>query len=738
MCSSSFRAVSAILLCCVLATSGAAQSPLRPQFRSNVELIQFQVNVADEEGGFVPGLVTQDFEVLVDGEPRELVLAYEVNRAPQDTVRNMGGGPLPYSSLPAAAWRQWVMLFDAAFNSPRGVLEARKAALAFVDESVLPEDLVSVVTYNVVEGIRTIVPLTRDRVQIRAAIDGLGLTQATRNIDRAGFIADLIRDELASSDGSGQRAEAAATIAELAELVEQSEFRQYTDFVARYAQQLQQLGELMQVIRGRKHVLFFTEGFEDRVLVGKSLNELAADTNLIQADPGMGLASTTSEDRFGSADVRAAIDAAVTDLRQADALLHMIDVSGLAGGRDRGSSPGRFQPSLLGERTRSGRNSLTVWAHGTGGSIVWNTNELARGLREIERATRDYYVLAVPRRPGDPDSFEIDTRVRREGVVVTSAASRLTVPGSFETMSPMQRQAQLAEFISKGLVDSSLAFATAVTPFVGKNDISRVAVIVEVPWEQLEALAEAGDDDNVDLEILSYVLNSSDTMLDLADGQVSIDLARLRRSNGAGLPFRHYNLMWSGPGLNRVRTIVRDAEIGLISARTDELAVPLRSRAGLFIDGPVAIDWQHPGLLLRGFDADNPPEHKLNGPVAFPFALGELELTPAALATAAPGDVVQFYVQLHGLRANPYTRQPNWQLEITLLDPMGNPITVERARVIEQRRDPTTGGIQVLAGLELPGALSPSFHTIRVTIHDVVAGTQATAELPVWVQGSAA
>ncbi len=721
-----------VLLACLPKTVGWAQSLPRPQFRSNVELIQFQVNVADDEGLFVPGLVTQDFEVRVDGEPRELVLAYEVNRAPRGT---RDGGPLPYSSLPAAAWRQWVMLFDAAFNSPRGVLEARKAALAFLDESVLPEDLVSVVTYNVVEGVRTIVPLTRDRVQIRTAIDGLGLTQATRNIDRAGFIADLMEGAAGAGDASGGKTEADVAIEEIIGMVKRSEFAQYTNFVARYASQLQQLGELMQVIRGRKHVLFFTEGFEDRVLVGKSLDELAADSNRIQTNPGEGLASIGSEERFGSADVRDAIDDAVGDLREADALLHMIDVSGLAGGRDRGSDPGNFRPSLLGARTRSGRNSLTIWADGTGGSVVWNTNKIVSGLSDIERAARNYYVLAVPRRPEDPDSFDIDVSVRRDAAVVTSAASRLTVPGKFETMSPMQQQAQLAEFISKGLVDSSLAFETAVTPFAGENDISRVAVIVEVPWEQLEALAGAGNDDTVELEMFSYLLNSSGTMMDLADGQVILDLARMRNSSSAGLPFHYYNLMWSGPGLNQVRTIIRDAEVGLISARTDDVPVPHRSRAGLFIDGPVAIDWQHPGLMLRGFDPDNPPEHKKDGPVAFPFALGDFELTPAAIATAAPGDVVQFYSQMHGFALNPSTLQPTWEVKIRLLDPTGNVVAVERARVIEQDRDPATGAIQVLAGVELPHTLTSSFHTIQMTVHDLVAGTRATAELPVWVQG---
>jgi len=91
---------------------------------------------------------------------------------------------------------------------------------------------------------------------------------------------------------------------------------------------------------------------------------------------------------------------------------------------------------------------------------------------------------------------------------------------------------------------------------------------------------EGGDDDRIELEILSYVLDARGGMVDLADGQTTIDMNRLRGSDSAGLPFRFYTLMWSSPGLNQVRTIVRDAELGLISARTDELAVPRRSRAG--------------------------------------------------------------------------------------------------------------------------------------------------------------
>ncbi len=736
--SSLFRVVSVFLLCGVLTTVSAAQAPPRPQFRSNVELIQFQVTVADRDGNFASGLSTEDFEVQVNGASRDIVLAYEVNRgAPAPAIAAGSPGAVDSARLPAAAWRQFVLFFDAAFNSPRGVREARKAALAFLDDSVLPDDLVSVVTYSVAEGVRMIVPLTRDRVQVRAAVDGLGLTTATRKMDRAGFLAGLITGDMEGNSTAGgganaQLVEADAVIAEIAGQVGRSEFLQYTSYVAGYAEELQGLGELMQVVRGRKHVLFFTEGFDDRVLVGKSLDELAADSNRIQSNVGEGLASVASEERFGSGEVRGAIDDAIDELLAADTLLHMVDVSGVGGGRDAGLSGGAGR-SEFGTSTGSGRNSLTVWSEGTGGSTVWNTNDVASWLDTIEQETRHYYVLALPRRPGDPDVLELDVRVRTEGVEVTSSASRFAPASDFVDMTPAQRQAQLAEFITKGLVDGDLVFDTAVFAFAGENNVNRIPVVVEVPWSELEALAAAGSDSVVDLEIVSYVVNAAGTMIDLADNQVSMDVADMGKGKHSGLPFRHYDLMWSGPGDNEVRTIVRDAEVGRVSARTDHVAVPARDPSPLRLDGLVAIDWTHPGLLLAGIDPAKPPAHKQNGPVAYPFVVNDIELTPSALLAAAPGGVVQCYAVAHGLARNPFNGQTQWGMAVQLLDPSGREVSLDRVAVIEESYDPDTGGTQLLIGAQLPKRLDSAYYELSVIVTDQVAGTETRASVPVWV-----
>jgi len=93
----------------LLLPSVSSGSQRRPQFRATVDVIQIQV-VVEDDGNFVSGLEASDFALEVNGKSRNITTVYEIDLG-ADTV------PGERRSRPPAAWRQWILFFDAGFNS---------------------------------------------------------------------------------------------------------------------------------------------------------------------------------------------------------------------------------------------------------------------------------------------------------------------------------------------------------------------------------------------------------------------------------------------------------------------------------------------------------------------------------------------------------------------------------------------------------------------------------------------
>ena len=76
----------------------------------------------------------------------------------------------------------------------------------------------------------------------------------------------------------------ADAIEEAIRQVSSLEFDQYSSVVAQYTEQLGSVAEMLRTIRGRKHVVYFSQGFDDAVLTGQSLDQLSNTTEAIQID----------------------------------------------------------------------------------------------------------------------------------------------------------------------------------------------------------------------------------------------------------------------------------------------------------------------------------------------------------------------------------------------------------------------------------------------------------------------
>jgi VWFA-related protein len=697
-------------------------------FGARVELVQIQVQVESESGQFVSGLSPSDFRLTVNGKPRDVAIAYEVNLRDDRDV-NLEPDP----AMPPAAWRQFLLFFDLSYTTPRGIMAARDAAYEFVSDQVHPNDLISVATFNLVSGLQMLCPFTLDRSQALDAINMMGLERAMSITDPAGFAFrpsySLLADVRGSERGTGERGrESGGAAAEVYEVVQstfvdaaRSDFRRYREEVNGYVDQLALLGDTLRAVRGRKHVVFFSSGFSDDVLTGQSLEAFAEDSELVQQNR---MAEVSAEDRFGSADLRASMEEALDSLRSADAVIHTVDTMGLST-----ASNVRSQgPDVI---AVGGRESLNYLASGTDGSVSWNRNDFSIAMEEIEEDTSAFYVIAYPLDEDDPETVELEVEVSTAGARVVSAPSRFAPPLAYGQMKPVQQQLQLAEIISKGVEPEGFSFDIEAVPFVGEDDVSRLAVVVEVPWPDLQAFAAPRGDNKTEVEILGYTLDEGGAMIDFFSRKVNLDLDRMRNMDPEhGVPFRYYDMLWAIPGRYHVRVLLRDIKAGNLGTRTVAVGVPRFSANQLLLSGPIFIDSKRPGLVMRGIDPNDPPERKKDGPIAYPFVVGEKELTPYVLPPVAPGDACQFYAVTHHLAKDMFSGQVQATVLAEAVNSQGTVRPIDNVTLVSQSYDAGSDATMLLLQAQMPNDLQRGTYMLKFTVSDGISGTEIAGTAP--------
>ena len=171
------------LVCAVAAIAiatawpGARATGEEPQsVRENVDvmLVEVPVRVLDRSGEPVRGLTAADFTLLDQGRPQTLTAV--------DAIE-LGGeaGAREPRSVPPAARRRYLLLFDFSFARPKAVVAARRAAREFVVDGMRDTDLAAVATYSLQTGVRLVVTFSSDRAALAAAIETLGLEPAERS-----------------------------------------------------------------------------------------------------------------------------------------------------------------------------------------------------------------------------------------------------------------------------------------------------------------------------------------------------------------------------------------------------------------------------------------------------------------------------------------------------------------------------------------------------------------------------
>ena len=335
--------------------------------------------VFDKQGHFVDGLTKNDFELRIDGKPRQID-AFEKITAGSDEESQLAaarGATTVNLKRPVPLDRGRIVFFyldDFHMDLP-GIQAARKVITTFIEKQMGQNDQVAIASATGQLGF--LQQLTNDRLVLHKALDRLSVQNySTRDYEHPPMaeyeavligrgdrqVFDFFVAETLRLNPGMSRETAQATVRGRAGAIQE----QAAHFTVNTLSGLEFMVKLAQKLPGRKVLFFLSGGFFLDNQRGDTLSRLRKITN---AAAKSGVVIYSMDTRGLVATLRDASYEAPFDLS------------------------GQLATAQHGELSAS-QDALNALAVDTGGKALFNTNDLARGLAPAIKETSTYYLLA--------------------------------------------------------------------------------------------------------------------------------------------------------------------------------------------------------------------------------------------------------------------------------------------------------------------------------------------------------
>ena len=688
-----------------IAAAPAAQEPKRVEESAEVTLVEVPVRVLDRHGNPLRDLTEKDFELYDDGKRQEIVAFDRIDLAQK------GIEPGSPEAINPAARRHFLLLFDLSFAKPKAVLAARRAAKEFVLSGMGSNDFAAVATFSVERGVRLLVTFSSDRVQLARAIDTLGLTEgASLASDPLSFVYDIIRvqtSEIGGGDSSQtQRKAETAGILEYLETIASLERARLDGYergrVARLTDSLGEVATALDTIQGRKDIIYLSEGFQTRLLVGANETSQEHDWKI-----GGEAWKVDVEKTYGNSYLQAQLKAMADLFRRSDCVIHAVDIAGL-----QNDSAPDYRATQLGH----GENALFEIANATGGEVFRNDNDFRAQLERLIARTNLVYVLSFrAKRTGGTGHFHtLKVKVDASGARVLARAGYYERP-VYRMLSPLERGLLAADVLANEIPVAQIPVRLLGAPMPGGSGPPRVPVLIEASGPEL--LAD-GHGSEASAEIYAYAYDAQGQLRDFFTQVVRIDLGINReRLEKGGL--RYEGQLTLRPGDYRVRALVRNSVTGRMGLAAEAIHVPDFSEKAPYIAHPFFLESSSDGIYVRGRSGAAAGAAEAPAlPVVRP------DLVPSAMPEVQPGSPAQLSVVAYN-----FGDARALKIGAQVLSEEGRPLTEGAIRVIGQSSgDPD--GKQVLMVAFTPEQLSPGSYALRVFLRDAATGKAGYASAP--------
>lgn len=574
----------AAIIIATFAPASAQQTPSEDVVRTNTELVQTAITVIDKKGKFVDGLAQDDFELLIDGKPRQINFFERItsgtDREVQLAQRNQ---PKVSPTAPPAAnssvrGRTIIFFIDDLHLSASSLHRTRQMITHFLDGEMNSKDTIAIASARGEIGF--LQQFTNNKEVLQAALSrvnaqpseqrtfGMGstpmsefiaLTIESKQDTRQNNAMVVYVEECLKQNGSlgGDRRTALLMRMNCERLVKSNArniLMQTGNATERMYQSLESLMRSSARLPGRKIVFFISDGF------------------LSQGGPlGDSLSNKVRE---------------ITDAAQrANVVIYTIDARGLISGtldatNNLVSDANGRMATLASTEILATQDALNALAEDSGGRALRNQNYFDRWVDNVLEETSNYYLIAW--RPSTEE--EKATKFRNVKIAIagrpelTVRAPRGYVEGSQQpsetasaASSEQSRSAanQLQQALADYYPSSALQTVLSLTHLNSPANGPLLTASIQVAAISLDY----GNDDkqNAIVKLAGVILNDKGKIASSFQTQLNVNPIN-SETDTSGIIYNHPEPI--APGIYQVRVAARDERSGRIGSAMQWIVIP--------------------------------------------------------------------------------------------------------------------------------------------------------------------
>ena len=677
--------------------------------KERVVAVEVPVNLIGPDGSAVRGLTKEDFEVRERGREREII---DFAIFDLETLRPTPGRIEAGHTVPAAARRHFILLFDLSFSAPSSIRQAQAVGQEFVLETLEPSDLAAVMTFSLQQGLRLLVTFTPDRAQLARAIDNLGgpdLLDRTPAQDPLQFLTQRrAAVPLGTPEGGAVGAVGSPmqqdsvenlfvqpALKVIAGEMKRQEQAYQRGRVGTWVRALGDLADALTGIVGPKHVVYFSEGFDAGLLMGDGGDRMGAVSRLEPAIVGQ---TVDSFEVYGDTSLLAAVHRVLGEFKKAGSTIHTVDIS-----------------ETLDPSSRTRREVLQLVARETGGAMVGTSGELGTELEEVLAASSVTYLLTFLADSSEPDGsyHRIKVRAAVPRGIELSYRPGYFAPEPYDELHPLERILLASDAIASAAPRRDIGIDVLAAAFRDSPGRGYVPVIIEIDGASV-LVGHRGK--TLPLEIYGYASDAQGEMRDFFTQVVTLDVEKGREPLlRSGVKFYGHFELSSGEHL--VRVMVRNGATGRTGIASARVAVPGFAEGEPAAVGPFFPEPRGKWIMVR--ERSRIEEEMM----VYPFTVNGETYIPAARPELPLGEPARFCLVAYHLGSGAL------RLEGEIVGEDGE--TVGRGELVLEER--TVTGIdaydKLLASFR-PVGLEAGDYTLRVKLGRVGATESATASVP--------
>jgi len=524
-----------LVMMCTPLTSQQASTEYT--FRSKSELVLVNVTARDKNGSLVRDLKREDFTVLEDNKPQqvvsfdlentEAVLSTAATEAPLlGKIQPLNSEtPQPIDTRPLKNRRLIVLFFDLSAMQPDEIERATTAAQHYVDKQMVPADLVAVVSLGSTLSVNQ--DFTSDRTLLNKTLQAFN----------AGAGEGFEEGSTGTTEGTAETGQSFT--------VDDTEYNIFnTD---RRLQALRSIADKLSRIEEKKSLIYFSSGMDRTGIENQS--QLRSATN---------------------AAVRANMAIYTMDIRGLQAIVPGGEAQNAS---LRGTSPysGKSTANQLDSNSTT-QETLVTLAGDTGGRAFLDSNDFGRVFTGVQQDTSLYYLLGYHSTNAARDGRfrRITVKINRPGLKIDFRRGYYA-PADFQHSTREDRERQLDEELASDLSTTDLPVYLSAAYFRLAERKFYVPVSLIVPGSQIP-FTRNNDQDRATLDVLGIVTDPEkrpvgqirDTVKFSLNTTQLVQRKNVQYNSGFVLP----------PGQYHLKFVVRENQSGRLGSFETDLSIP--------------------------------------------------------------------------------------------------------------------------------------------------------------------